>query len=145
MKMFPEFRPWSKPEYPKHNTHSNPRGKTPTNTAGQTHTNPTDRTHPTKTNDPPPRPDKANDPPPRPDKAKTGEKCTANLCMVIDQACGHLDGWISIKIMFVCLSSCSPVSRPVVVQFNMQTKIKANIQPSPLFKTGQKGYLMCHT
>lgn len=67
MKMFPEFRSWSKPEYPKHNTHSNPRGPTPTKPASQTHTNLTDQTHPTET----------NDPPPRPDKAKTGEKCTA--------------------------------------------------------------------
>lgn len=58
MKMFPEFRSWSKPAYPMRHTHSNP--------TGQTHTNPTRQTHPTKT----------YDPPPRSEKAKTGEKCT---------------------------------------------------------------------
>lgn len=50
MKMFPEFRSWSKPAYPMRHTHSNP----------------TRQTHPTKT----------YDPPPRSEKAKTGEKCT---------------------------------------------------------------------
>ena len=66
MEMFPEFRSWSKPIYPRRKTHSNPTGQTPTN--------PTARTHPMRT----------NDPPPRPEKAKTGESCTTKP--VIDQA-----------------------------------------------------------
>ena len=84
---------------------------------------------------------------PHPDltRQKQVRNVLQNLCMVSDHAWEHLDGWILIMIIFVCLSSCSPVSHPVVVQFNMQTKIKANIQPSRLFKTGQKGYLMWHS
>lgn len=70
MKMFPEFRSWSKPTYPMRHTrskptrqtHTNPTDKTQTN---PTHSNPTDRTQPRNT----------YDPPPRSEKAKTGENC----------------------------------------------------------------------
>lgn len=63
LNFFPEFRSWSKPAYPRR----------------QTHNNPTDKTHPTKT----------YDPPPRFEKAKTGENCRKpffNCACVFNQA-----------------------------------------------------------
>lgn len=76
MKMFPEFRSWSKPAYPTRRTHSNPTRQTHTDST-LTHTSPTDKTHPTKT----------YDPPPRFEKAKTGENCTRHFLLI---ACGFL-------------------------------------------------------